>query len=293
MASRSSRNTVFLRPTGAGTDGLKILTRIYRPRAWVSLKEHAHGSGHFEVCYLGGGRQTYLIDGEPYPLVGGDVLVIPPGSFHDMRGEYIEKSIFYAVVLQIDKSGKPFMSLGKPFARALKKALLSLKTMSFRGSPALSGYMDEAIAAYRKRGSDRLAIGRMCHSVTGFLLEVIRCAREHRPHAVTAWGKRIVSWIDKNIGEPVSVGQMARVMGMSESQFKHTFKTEMGISPADYVLRRKIDEAKRCLLSSSDTITSIAYRFGFSSSQHFSTTFKKYTGISPSSYRRASGTGRT
>ena len=79
----------------------------------------------------------------------------------------------------------------------------------------------------------------------------------------------------------------ARAMKRSESYIKHRFKEEMGQTPADHVLRRKVDLAKERLFASEATITQIAMHFGFSTSQHFATAFRRYVGLSPLAYRRS------
>jgi AraC family transcriptional regulator len=53
------------------------------------------------------------------------------------------------------------------------------------------------------------------------------------------------------------------------------------------VLNVRIEEAKRRLAQSDDGLTTIALAAGFSHSQHFSTTFRRATGMTPSAFRRS------
>jgi len=57
------------------------------------------------------------------------------------------------------------------------------------------------------------------------------------------------------------------------------------MTPNDYLLRLRIRKASELLSDSETSITDIAFRTGFSSSQNFSKVFKKYTGMMPSRYR--------
>ena len=58
----------------------------------------------------------------------------------------------------------------------------------------------------------------------------------------------------------------------------------MNMTINDFILRKKIDIAKSLLLESSKTLAYISEYLGFSSPPHFSSTFKKYIGISPKEY---------
>ena len=80
---------------------------------------------------------------------------------------------------------------------------------------------------------------------------------------------------------------VAEVAGLGRSRFYEIFKTETGMSPADYFMRLKCRSARNDLLSGNDSVTAIAMRYGFSSSQYFATCFKKFTGMTPREFRQS------
>jgi AraC-like DNA-binding protein len=82
----------------------------------------------------------------------------------------------------------------------------------------------------------------------------------------------------------LSVGQVAETVKLSESHFKILFREEVGLPPAEYMLRQKVDAAKKALSQPGCNITELAYRLGFSSSQYFATVFKRYTSQTPSRF---------
>jgi AraC-like DNA-binding protein len=70
----------------------------------------------------------------------------------------------------------------------------------------------------------------------------------------------------------------------------HTlFRAETGETPAEYVLRQRLERSADMLRNGAVSIASIADRFGFSSSQNFARSFRKYFRMTPTAYRRASG----
>jgi AraC family transcriptional regulator len=64
------------------------------------------------------------------------------------------------------------------------------------------------------------------------------------------------------------------------------FQESVGASPYKYVLALRIEEAKQRLSRSANSITEIALATGFGHAQHFSTSFRKATGETPSSFRQ-------
>ena len=78
---------------------------------------------------------------------------------------------------------------------------------------------------------------------------------------------------------------LAEIAGLSEARFKINFRKQVGIPPREYVLRRKIETAKHILKNSDMTITELAHKMSFSSSQYFSTVFKRFTLMSPKEFR--------
>lgn len=66
----------------------------------------------------------------------------------------------------------------------------------------------------------------------------------------------------------------------------HSFKKEYGTSPVDYLMKRRITEAKALLTSTDFSLTQIAEQIGFGSLAYFSKCFHKIENISPNEYRK-------
>ncbi len=88
-------------------------------------------------------------------------------------------------------------------------------------------------------------------------------------------------YIEEHYHEPISLKDICRDLGLSESYVSHTFKDMLGYSPMQYALRCKIGEAQTLLISTDYSITEIARMVGFDAQSHFNQRFIKYVGISP------------
>ncbi|MET0577023.1 MAG: helix-turn-helix domain-containing protein [Ilumatobacteraceae bacterium] len=82
------------------------------------------------------------------------------------------------------------------------------------------------------------------------------------------------------------VGELARHVGMSERHFVRSFSREVGVSPARFVARIRVDSARQALESSTDTVDSIARRCGFGTAETMRRTLVRHIGVSPDDYRR-------
>lgn len=95
-------------------------------------------------------------------------------------------------------------------------------------------------------------------------------------------------YIDTNLTQKLTLAQLSWKLHCSTVTLTQHFKNAYGMSIMAYVTQQRIQLAKEMLTNSSDTITSIANTCGFPDVEHFSRTFKKYYGCSPSQWRKLS-----
>ncbi|MBR0893796.1 helix-turn-helix transcriptional regulator [Bradyrhizobium tropiciagri] len=98
--------------------------------------------------------------------------------------------------------------------------------------------------------------------------------------------RRIEEFVWANLGEPISLSALSDIAGLSKRHFLRAFQESTGTSPHRYVLGLRIEQAKRSLGETDESVTSIALATGFSNAQHFSSTFRQASGVSPSVFRQ-------
>jgi AraC family transcriptional regulator len=83
-----------------------------------------------------------------------------------------------------------------------------------------------------------------------------------------------------------NLADLADVAGMSQFHFSRMFKQSMGISPHQYLLQQRVEQAKQLLKGKKLAIAEIALQCGFNSQSHLSKHFREATGMTPSDYRK-------
>jgi len=97
---------------------------------------------------------------------------------------------------------------------------------------------------------------------------------------------RAERYLAEHHAEALDMRDVARQLGVSYSSFRRSFTKQTGLSPWQYVLRLRLERARRLLQTTDVTLDDIASRLGFSSAFHLSSAFKKAYGESPSLWKR-------
>lgn len=99
---------------------------------------------------------------------------------------------------------------------------------------------------------------------------------------------QIKNFLDANYAEDISLDTLAALTHMNKYYLAHAFTKYTGLSPINYLLQKRIQEAKSLLESTSCSIAQISNMLGFSSQSYFSQVFKKSTGKTPIQHRNES-----
>jgi YesN/AraC family two-component response regulator len=122
-------------------------------------------------------------------------------------------------------------------------------------------------------------------------IEHISTALEQK-RRISGEAKRLVRlamvYLHNHYSEPISRRDMAKHIGITEDHLTFCFRQELGITPILYLQRYRINQAKRLLKDSNQSITEIAFSVGFSDSGYFSRIFRRETGIPPEKFRQTS-----
>lgn len=85
----------------------------------------------------------------------------------------------------------------------------------------------------------------------------------------------------QHIGEPITIKELSRKVAINECYLKKGFKEMFGTTIFDYYQSQRMEHAKYLLYEKGLTVTDVSVMLGYSSISHFSTAFKKHTGLKP------------
>jgi AraC family transcriptional regulator len=93
--------------------------------------------------------------------------------------------------------------------------------------------------------------------------------------------ERVASYVDAHLGDRIVLDQLAALVDLSPFHFARAFKRTTGLAPHQFVTLRRLERAKTSLLSTAQTVQSIAYAVGFTNLSHFRRMFRAHTGRLP------------
>lgn len=97
--------------------------------------------------------------------------------------------------------------------------------------------------------------------------------------------EKIKTFISEHFVDDISVTQLADLGNMSQFHFARSFKQLTSVTPYQYLLRVRLQQAHQNLQATSLPISEIAFSAGFNSLEHFSASYKKWYGKAPSLMR--------
>lgn len=97
--------------------------------------------------------------------------------------------------------------------------------------------------------------------------------------------RRLREHIDSNIDQRISVEALAKLANLSVCYFVRAFKLSVGVTPHDYLIRRRVKRTMELLSDTDMSLSEIALAAGFADQSHCARRFRQHVGMSPRDYR--------
>ncbi len=256
----------------------------------IELPSHLHSG--FEIVFLEKGDTVFeLGDNKRIYVRGGNFSIIHPGTLHKGEWEIIKPCTLFWIVYDLKAGMADNEVLGQKLLKKIDTAFRNAGNMVFPGNEHLRKQfrmLFDVMVRYTADRKDETAIT----SIRLQLLQILVSLYETLTHQLPGINdnhlpiEEIETYIHSKIDEKIEVHELAEICLLSVSVFQYRFKIQTGLSPGDYINRIRVEKAKQMLSNPGWSITELALDLGFSSSQYFSTIFKKYTGMTPSIFRK-------
>ncbi len=236
-----------------------------------------------EIIYVVEGRGEFTIAGKVYELNKGDVAIYNPGIPHEAKS--ITDGPFKVIYCGVDSLHIEGVPQGM-LLPAYVEPVISCEKYAYK----VESYLSEIL---RECDSQVLGYETLSTNLLMSLITVIYRIVDVKHQFQSLKGKNEIAlrtkhFIDANYTQSISLKDIADTMYVSQHYLSHLFKKEVGDSPFNYLISRRIEEAKRLLADSEMPVHEVASQVGYGNDKYFSMLFKKITGQTPSSFREQS-----
>ena len=268
--------------------GLANFSYFNYSHSFKNFPWHKHTNIMEMHCVVNGERYTQIEENgaiNKYVTKGNEIMIIYPNEVHNNGEEHQTPCEFYA--FQIDLSDPDHMlGLAPEYSRFLYEILINMKYRQYRFGNSHLRWLRSAFNLFSDFSTESTYIGVQFLTCFLFNLRFMEPICDSKPQTVEPTIQKVLDYILNNITEKLTLEYLSEIAGYSLSRFKIKFKENIGTSPAEFITMQKIEYAKAVLLQKPESITNLALSLGFSSSNYFSYVFRKYTGRTPSEYRK-------
>jgi AraC-like DNA-binding protein len=273
---------VTARPMVAAMPELRWAGRHESRRA-STWRPHFHDD-LLEVHYLESGMIPCCVGDRVVQVSGGQVLVALPNEVHGGRWGVMGPCRIFWLAMVFGGDDPTLLGLTPFESLALVAALRSATQRVFPASSELVGAF-RRLTDLLPECADALTVVRIRADLLAILTEVARAgAGGGGHHSVLV--EEAIRMIDEHLATPVTIAALSRRLGWSRQHLQQAFREQVGASPWEYCLYKRIAEACRLLGTTTCSVTDVAHGLGFGSSQYFGTAFKRLMGTTPGGFRK-------
>ncbi|OLF55971.1 helix-turn-helix domain-containing protein [Pseudomonas chlororaphis] len=240
-------------------------------------------SHHTLSCYIAGGTGTFR-RGQPGTKGGPDKLCILPAEHRSawvINGEIRLAHLYF--------SPEQF-ALGCVTLLDREPRALQLQENTFLDDLQQAQRFRQLIRLNWDEPGERLLTSSLAHEMLGhaLLTQVGQRQGLRLKGGLAAHQRRkLVEYIDSQLAEPISLGQLSSLCALSEYHFARMFRESFGLPPHQYLLARRLSHARELLRGTRLPLGEIALACGFANASHFANRFRQALGGTPGEYRQA------
>ncbi len=241
----------------------------------LSLPSQAHHHSHNYAQMVIGlhGETEFDIQGSGQAVGPGDGCLLPPGTEHAFNG------VANNQILVVNLAGSQQPSLQN-------------KLEPLFHHPSYFQLAQQTQLLIRALGQELISqphdplLAESCANTLLCILKKHLSPPSSKGRRERLFMARIDDYIQQHIQHKISVAQLAGSVFMAESHFYALFRQQTGLSPHQYLLSKRLDQAKQLLIEPHFSIQQIAQLCGFASQSSFTTAFSRHFSLTPARFRR-------
>ena len=239
---------------------------------WPSIP---HSHAFTELFYVRDGRGEFLLEDKIYPISKDDLIIVNPHINHTEISKGTPPLSYFTVGVE----GVCFSFNDQKEYRIFNCRKKETDLLFYFDS--LFQELDKQSEGYEKICNYLLHILILqLQRITDSPFELITA---QHPSKECAYIKR---YLDSNYSENITLDHLSALSHLNKYYLSHEFTKYYGISPMNYLSRKRIDVCKELLENTDYGISDIAHLVGFSSQSYLSQSFRKSCGMTAGTYRK-------
>jgi AraC-like DNA-binding protein len=248
---------------------------------------------NIRIYYIIDGKFEWIIHNQNHILYPGDVAMILPGQKFRGDKDFLDIGSLSWINIKIEKlepNGKlspgKWSSLSKNESMTIGKILLLNNSLVLLKLKEVGNILQEL---KQELFNQQIGYSTCVNKLIDELFILIARKLTYQNNSYRDFPQafmKLEKTLRQSLEHPWTVEEMAGLVGLGTTSFAEKVKSYTGFSPLNYLITIRISEAIKLLKKQDLNVTDIALDTGFYSSQHFSTTFKKLTGYTPSEFRK-------
>lgn len=220
-------------------------------------------------------------------LKRGSFFLTSGGEPYDCRWKVLSKEPFLTIhaFLELPLLQSALEEVFGPDAEHAK-----LRDLSAFNDPFLDSMMETLSEELMRKKASPLFVQGIAQAIAIHLArnyaELVHEPHSNSPSLPGYKLKQIIAWMEEHLTEEIDLEQLAAQAGLSKYHFHRLFKAATEVSPWQYHTNLRMNEARRLLRESEESIVTVALEVGYANPSHFARLFRRETGLSPSEYRR-------
>ncbi|AJC65273.1 MULTISPECIES: AraC family transcriptional regulator [Dickeya] len=243
---------------------------------------HVHET-ETELIYVKKGVVNLTIDSSSYTARTGDIIAIERGSLHTVASDTSSPATTYTCAVY------GFKINGLEEGRIMQPHSCPVIS-TVKNKEVIRSIFQElsVLLPQKKTNSLPLVYDAFSYALTVIYYENFKNAyRNDRGYIrKDVLIKDILVYLNNNYREKITLENLAKKFRASVSYICHEFTKEYHISPINYVIKRRITDAKFSLTNTDLCLNEISFRVGYDNVDHFTKLFIRHVGCSPSEYRK-------
>lgn len=250
-----------------------------------------HTHFHYEIYYFHGGKANYLINDRIHVLEPGDLLLMHGMTLHRAHVDPSEK--YHRSTLHFD----PFyfkQFIQPPFAVDLLEPFKKLHNVRLQLRGLEKAEVEAALLKLEQLyvQQDNFSQQRFQALLLDFLILINQLCQKPLKAKLTFPSSKehhvqgIISYLERHYNEDITLEGIQTELHLSKYYLAKTFKEVTGVTIFQFLMQRRIYQAKIELIDGVQSITQVCYEVGFKHPSHFSRAFKLHTNLTPEQYRK-------